>query len=287
MINLKKAGLLALSCMTVFSLCACFDDVASTSNDRSYNSDAYDDYEDYEDEDYDYDDEDYDDEYDNEDYDEDYDSEYDDDEDVSSNNEGGYDPILAPLVEGSWEYDDNVYVVGQSIVFNGDGTYSIYGQGGDEGNYEEGPYDYDGETVTLTLTDGSKKTLTLKREGVLVDWEGVEIYDRNIISYGEEADSDEDGYLREISYLWIYKSVHASGNYDEYFGFNKDYTWFYTEDDGETYSEEGTFEINGNGTIVLHFDSGKPDYQFLYDNENGCLIDEDKEELMIYGPIDN
>ena len=120
--------------------------------------------------------------------------------------------------------------------------------------------------------------MVLEEARKLVDWDGEVLRPvDDWVNFKEDKGPNAD-----INYMWMYENDNT-GEYDNYFEFHLDNTWFWTDDDGKTYGTEGTYDFDGK-TITLHFDDGTDDVEFTYDEENGKLIDDSGDSLRILGP---
>ena len=182
------------------------------------------------------------------------------------------------LTAFEWEYNEDDYPVGFYFSFKDDGTWESY-SGGGEDTEMDGTCDFDGTTVVLHYDNGDDdREMVLEEAHKLVDWDGEVLRPvDDWVNFKEDKGPNAD-----INYMWMYENDNT-GEYDNYFEFHLDNTWFWTEDDGNTYGAEGTYDFDGK-TITLHFDDGTDDVEFTYDEENGKLIDDSGDSLRILGP---
>ena len=119
----------------------------------------------------------------------------------------------------------------------------------------------------------------MEEERKLVDWDGEVL--RPTGDWSKFA--EDKGPNADINYMWMYEND-TTGEYDNFFAFHLDGTWFWTEDDGKTYGAEGTYDFDGK-TIVLHFNDGSDDAEFTYIEEDGTMKDDSGDSLRILGPL--
>ena len=177
------------------------------------------------------------------------------------------------MLAGYWIFEEEP-VIFRSYKFDADGSWDTNSEGGDCG-YGDYTITDDDRIILNDYEYGNTYEWKIENEELLLDASGnrmIRYLDSSVYPYEQKEYDVYD----DVQYAWMYRD---SDDYDTYFVFDTDLTWYCTNDGGDSVYLDGTYDYDGE-TLTLHIDDGT-DMEMVYDRDECVLIDWDGDVLRV------